>query len=154
MPLRPCIPFTPLAPRFQSQLPRQFQFHTSATLHNTAQPTHYEILQIPPNASQAEVKKAFYSLSKTHQYVLLLQVITPKSVYTNSSPSKVQISTPPTPTPQPASTPSQQPTKRSPRPPSAQPTIPPSHNPKPTIRPVQAVPIPPPRLQAAVQRLG
>ncbi|EKD13814.1 uncharacterized protein L3040_005568 [Drepanopeziza brunnea f. sp. 'multigermtubi'] len=45
----------PRAPRLQRL------FHTSAARHN-----HYETLQVSPDATPAEVKKSFYSLSKTH----------------------------------------------------------------------------------------
>ncbi|KAF8862338.1 DnaJ-domain-containing protein [Acephala macrosclerotiorum] len=40
-------------------------FGTNAILRDS-KPTHYETLQIPTNATPAEVKKSFYTLSKTH----------------------------------------------------------------------------------------
>ncbi|TVY22114.1 Chaperone protein DnaJ, partial [Lachnellula hyalina] len=42
-------------------------FHTTAIRRDAIpQPNHYEILQIPTNASASEVKKSFYALSKAH----------------------------------------------------------------------------------------
>lgn len=43
------------------------QFHTSAPCRDSSQKSnHYETLKIPINASASEVKKSFYTLSKTH----------------------------------------------------------------------------------------
>ncbi|KAH6674634.1 DnaJ domain-containing protein [Halenospora varia] len=62
MPLRPSN--SPLALR--SVFFSQRFFHASAIQRDSAQTNHYETLQIPTNATPAEVKNSFYALSKTH----------------------------------------------------------------------------------------
>lgn len=47
-------------------LPRSSSFHASAYRRSDALPNHYEALQLPPSASAAEIKRQFYTLSKTH----------------------------------------------------------------------------------------
>ncbi|CZR59649.1 related to MDJ1 Heat shock protein-chaperone [Phialocephala subalpina] len=50
---------------FPSPVRLQRLFSTSA-IRRDSKPSHYETLQIPTNATPAEVKKSFYTLSKTH----------------------------------------------------------------------------------------
>jgi len=57
MPLRPIPP--PLVPGLMRL------FHISAITRDPT-PDYYETLQVPANATPAEVKRSFYSLSKTH----------------------------------------------------------------------------------------
>ncbi|KUJ12143.1 DnaJ-domain-containing protein [Mollisia scopiformis] len=41
-------------------------FNTTTIRRDSPKPTHYETLEIPTNATPSEVKKSFYTLSKTH----------------------------------------------------------------------------------------
>ncbi|KAF7858548.1 hypothetical protein EAF04_009148 [Stromatinia cepivora] len=64
MPLRLC-PSTFVIARIPWIRTQQFTFHSTAIYRDSAQ-NHYQILQVAPNATPAEIKKSFYALSKLH----------------------------------------------------------------------------------------
>jgi len=57
------MPFRSVVPSAALRLQRQF--HASA-IRGVDSPSHYDTLQVPANATAKDIKKSFYSLSKTH----------------------------------------------------------------------------------------
>lgn len=54
-------------PPFPSRASKRSDFHTSSKLRSdSASTNHYDVLQLASTASAAEIKRQFYSLSKTH----------------------------------------------------------------------------------------
>ncbi|CAI6338628.1 unnamed protein product [Periconia digitata] len=52
---------------FPSRATKQSDFHTSSSRRaDASSANHYDVLQLAPTASAAEIKRQFYSLSKTH----------------------------------------------------------------------------------------
>ncbi|OIW29009.1 DnaJ-domain-containing protein [Coniochaeta ligniaria NRRL 30616] len=68
-PLRAALPVRAgLLSQHRPWLPSRNNFHTSPPLRDDSDSSknHYETLNVPTDASHAEIKKSFYTLSKTH----------------------------------------------------------------------------------------